>query len=427
MDQQQNAYVAMKIVKSAKHYTETAEDEVKLLQQLATSNPSEPGFPYVVRLMDHFYHQGPHGMHVCMVFEVLGENLLTLIRRFDHRGLPMDVVRRFTKQLLLGLDYMHRVCGIIHTDIKPENVLLCVDERKFFKKFGLHLLESQQQQQPADNYSDQAETTERMMTRSHRQRMSEQKLPQSQSLERNMSSITLASTTVSPRKRTNSINHVHDVELPPSKRANSPSKPPTVTTLTFTSGSTTTTSTTPGQSLVTPPLSPIERYLQASVKIADLGNACWTHHHFTSDIQTRQYRSPEAILGAPYDTSADLWSVACLVFELLTGDYLFEPKSGEKFGKDDDHLAQIMELLGPIPRSFIQRGKFSGDFFNRKGELRHISTLRFWALKDVLMEKYMYKREDAESIASFMLPMLTIVPDHRASAADMLKHPWLQQ
>ena len=29
------------------------------------------------------------------------------------------------------------------------------------------------------------------------------------------------------------------------------------------------------------------------VKIADLGNACWTHHHFATEIQTRQYRSPE--------------------------------------------------------------------------------------------------------------------------------------
>lgn len=55
---------------------------------------------------------------------------------------------------------------------------------------------------------------------------------------------------------------------------------------------------------------PFERI---TVKIADLGNACWTDHHFTEDIQTRQYRCPEVILGAPWSTSADIWSVACLV------------------------------------------------------------------------------------------------------------------
>jgi len=50
-----------------------------------------------------------------------------------------------------------------------------------------------------------------------------------------------------------------------------------------------------------------------SVKIADLGNACWVSHHFTNDIQTRQYRSPEVILGAKWGASTDVWSMACMV------------------------------------------------------------------------------------------------------------------
>ena len=55
-----------------------------------------------------------------MAFEVLGPNLLTLIRQFRHRGLPIRVVKRIIKQVLRGLDYLHRECGIIHTDLKPE-------------------------------------------------------------------------------------------------------------------------------------------------------------------------------------------------------------------------------------------------------------------------------------------------------------------
>jgi len=50
-----------------------------------------------------------------------------------------------------------------------------------------------------------------------------------------------------------------------------------------------------------------------SVKIADLGNACWVNHHFTNDIQTRQYRSPEVILGAKWGASTDVWSMSCMV------------------------------------------------------------------------------------------------------------------
>ena len=50
-----------------------------------------------------------------------------------------------------------------------------------------------------------------------------------------------------------------------------------------------------------------------SVKIADLGNACWVGHHFTNDIQTRQYRSPEVILGAKWGASTDVWSMSAMV------------------------------------------------------------------------------------------------------------------
>lgn len=46
-------------------------------------------------------------------------------------------------------------------------------------------------------------------------------------------------------------------------------------------------------------------------KIVDLGNGCWTYKHFSSIIQTREYRSPEVLFGQFYDTSADIWSCAC--------------------------------------------------------------------------------------------------------------------
>lgn len=37
------------------------------------------------------------------------------------------------------------------------------------------------------------------------------------------------------------------------------------------------------------------------------------HKHFTEDIQTRQYRSIEVLIGAGYSTPADIWSTACMV------------------------------------------------------------------------------------------------------------------
>lgn len=135
-DTQTGKHVALKVVRSAAHYTETAVDEIKLLNRIVEANPNHPGKKHVVSLLDSFEHKGPNGTHVCMVFEVLGENLLGLIKRWNHRGIPMPLVKQITKQVLLGLDYMHRECGIIHTDLKPENVLIEIgDVEQIVKAF----------------------------------------------------------------------------------------------------------------------------------------------------------------------------------------------------------------------------------------------------------------------------------------------------
>lgn len=123
-DNNTGKHVALKVVRSAAHYTETAIDEIKLLNKIVQAKPDHPGRKHVVSLLDSFEHKGPNGTHVCMVFEVLGENLLGLIKRWNHRGIPVPIVKQITKQVLLGLDYLHRECGIIHTDLKPENVLI---------------------------------------------------------------------------------------------------------------------------------------------------------------------------------------------------------------------------------------------------------------------------------------------------------------
>lgn len=134
-DNHTGKHVALKVVRSAAHYTETAIDEIKLLKKIVQANPNHPGRRHVVSLLDSFEHKGPNGTHVCMVFEVLGENLLGLIKRWNHRGIPMPLVKQITKQVLLGLDYLHRECGIIHTDLKPENVLIEIgDVEQIVKK-----------------------------------------------------------------------------------------------------------------------------------------------------------------------------------------------------------------------------------------------------------------------------------------------------
>jgi serine/threonine protein kinase len=61
-----------------------------------------------------------------------------------------------------------------------------------------------------------------------------------------------------------------------------------------------------------------------------------------------------------------------------------------------------------------------------KGELKRIRNLRLWKLADVLYDKYGLSRPDADFMSSFLLPMLDLNPDKRASARLSLNHSWLQ-
>ena len=86
------------------------------------ANPSHPGRHHVVSFLDSFQHVGSDESHICIVFEPLGENLLALIQRNSVKGVPRSFVKAIAKQMLLGLQYLHEECDLVHTDIKPENI-----------------------------------------------------------------------------------------------------------------------------------------------------------------------------------------------------------------------------------------------------------------------------------------------------------------
>ncbi|XP_036068173.1 SRSF protein kinase 2 isoform X1 [Oryzias melastigma] len=738
-DIQVKNFVAMKVVKSAQHYTETALDEIKLLRCVRESDPGDPNKDMVVQLIDDFKISGVNGIHVCMVFEVLGHHLLKWIIKSNYQGLPLPCVKSIIRQVLQGLDYLHSKCKIIHTDIKPENILMCVDDA-FVRRMAMEATEWQKAGAPPPSGSAvstapqlkpvsttdmgkisknkkkklkkkqkrQAELLERRMLEIEAlEREAEKKeerakdgedrgeaeqdpssplqpqqaplpaapalvpgesdeddeeeedaedeedeggererpvrltnhtcaaSPQLQSEEPHLpvdnpeeeeeeeeeeeptpvaekyapippilekddkcstkgeveqeeegeeqeeglkgtgdeevkgeiveeeeeeedqevvendveeendcktneekedskenrddeeeeeeedddtTTADLLTDSTSPVKPQNNKTHsaktnghvlVSSEDLrqnplappPPSPTPESllcplveselsytdrdlslssgyelyngevgeqgltngsseqhqstvplfpdlpldpePGSPVSVGTADIGAGpspssptadrsrtvSSSSTGDTPkvrarAADLLINPLDP-QNADSIRVKIADLGNACWVHKHFTEDIQTRQYRSIEVLIGAGYSTPADIWSTACMAFELATGDYLFEPHSGEDYSRDEDHIALITELLGKVPRKVIAAGKFSREFFSKKGDLRHITKLKPWSLFDVLVEKYGWSPEDAGQFTQFLLPMLEMVPEKRASASECLNHAWL--
>ena len=165
-------------------------------------------------------------------------------------------------------------------------------------------------------------------------------------------------------------------------------------------------------------------YREAVVKIVDLGNSCYIDEAGLEIIQTREYRCPEVIMGLSYTTSADMWSFACILFELITGRVLFDPHERQFWSRDEDHLAMMGEVLGGFPIHMTRRAP---QFFNKQGQLRRVgaSLLATTPLVALLMQKHRMETKEATEIADFLTCIFQIDPRERLTAQDCLHHDWL--
>jgi serine/threonine protein kinase len=308
--------VAIKTLKSSQN--EMFEDESMINRHL--TNHFAPDTK-VVQFRRCFYHLD----HACMVFELVCHNILTILNYFDDPlvNVPLNLIRKIVRDTLEALAFMH-VHGVVHTDLKPENVLA---SRPLFPYGPFPGDEDARVFDPVDD-------------------------------------------------------DPHGIDF----------------------------------------------------KLGDIGNSCFVGFPSNALIQTRQYRSPEVLLGLPYDTSADIWSLACMTFEFATGRHLFDPElddddntsesSGNKVLVDAIHLSMIEQVIGPIPMDWARQGA-DCHLLYRDGELIRRCEDELPSVFDQLVKRRIPER-DAVELADFLGSMLAIIPAQRPSAAEMLHAPWLR-
>ena len=278
LDHKDKSKVAIKIVKSHKKFMSQAHNEINILKILRDSAVGKETF--CVELKDYFVFRG----HICIVTELLGQNLLEVIKSEECKGDHLDFVRGVTGQILEALKVLRKL-RIIHCDLKPENVL---------------------------------------------------------------------------------------------------------------------------------------RFSSSQVKVADFGSSCLVSEKYFGYIQSRNYRSPEVVLGCPFDYQIDIWSLGCVVFELVTGDLLFKPSS------ELELLHQIQFLRGEIPSCLLQTSSKYPQFFTSNTLIPLLPNPCSSCSCSALNSPFQALPNDP-LLLDFLQSCLTIDPKSRITANQALSHPWIHQ
>ncbi|CUM64982.1 uncharacterized protein PRCAT00002600001 [Priceomyces carsonii] len=108
--------VAIKIIKNDLNWSLQAVSEIKLLKQFHEKAGENN---LVLHYIDHFHFRG----HTCIVTELLSLNLYTLLEMTNFQGLSLEIIKPFAKKILEGIQFIH-MNGVIHCDIKPENIMI---------------------------------------------------------------------------------------------------------------------------------------------------------------------------------------------------------------------------------------------------------------------------------------------------------------
>ncbi|XP_067831516.1 dual specificity tyrosine-phosphorylation-regulated kinase 1B-like isoform X2 [Heptranchias perlo] len=117
---------------------------------------------------------------------------------------------------------------------------------------------------------------------------------------------------------------------------------------------------------------------RSAIKIVDFGSSCQLGQRIYQYIQSRFYRSPEVLLGMPYDLAIDMWSLGCILVEMHTGEPLF---SGSN---EVDQMNKIVEVVGIPPSHMLEQAPKARKYFEKLSD-------GVWTIKKVKDMKKEYK------------------------------------
>jgi serine/threonine protein kinase len=347
---------------------------------------------YLNTHIDSFEYKTKKGISTCMVFKLYACSLHELIL---ENGLPERTVVKIIDQIIGGLNVLHDDAKIIHSDLKPENILIegvnksleplinkinNIDFKKIHKKHKnirkscnifLKKLNIEYNNNPPPEYSyyslesSDSELKDKIKKRHQSVNDSDDDDLDDDDVDKDNS---------------NDLYNTDDLDYD-DEESDEESKSRSEEVFID------------------------DKYMENPViAITDFGNSFYIDDKTTDEIQTRYYRAPEIIMDCPYDEKSDLWSVGCIMFELLTGELLFDP-SEDDYNMDIHHLICIEELCGKIPKKMIKTSKRKKYLFDKNYNIKNSEKIS--------EKKRLFDAELGDLMTTIIARYLQVLPDSR--------------
>lgn len=362
-------------------------DEIDFFKKLSKSNCR-----YLNRMDCNFITKTlDEEEQICMKFPLMAGSIYDVIEygKYSH-GFPYNVVKKIIYQVLLAMNELNNN-DIIHTDIKPDNILLEGINKKTYeiiKEFK--------------SFNFQKKFKKRKGKRNKKNHNKIIKSISSNILSKMTTIDYLDYDKISDTEydtNENKLDNENDIFLDDK----------------------------------------YVEYQNISIKLSDFGG-CINKKDLHHNIQTRYYRSPEVLLEYDINETCDIWSVGCMIYELLTGNILFDPIKKRRFSRDRYHLYEIQKIIGKIPDYLLEKSQKRKIFYKNNGLLKGTfrsknqqdnvkNIIKYEPLSELIFKIIDHKNNkidenDVHLLIDLLYGMFRYDPNKRFNVKDCLNHDW---
>ena len=333
--------------------------------------------PTIIKLVDSFVHKIEDDEYFCMIMELMTCSTQDLINIYEanNKTIPNDVVRQITIAVTNALAFMHSQ-GIMHADIKPENILVkcknnitkygklesCINNTNITNLINVKKLELMRKSKKDSSIKNIAikAVVEKILEEFYSDEdnsddCEEEEEEEQEEIEENMNNDLyqdILKDHIIPKEILYNFDCDEDDECDEDEEDEDEINSDTDTELQNTDE--------------TLNLEIID------VRVTDFGSCVYKNKNTYMPIQTRYYMAPEVVTKLKYDEKCDMWSLGCVIYELITGEILFNINDNESdiISTDRYHMQLFHNELGEFPKTMIDASPCREIFWKKNYEVK---------------------------------------------------------